>query len=182
MDDKLRQLGAALVAVAAVPHEQLGEVEKLLDREVGREAGLPALLAHDAHADVGGLDHRDVVAAVADAAHALLGVLLDELGHLGLLRRGAPARHHRGQEDGDRDEVGAEVRQVHAQALAVDEQAGIGLAAEEVEVLLGRIFPPELGNGVDVLASGNQLGADGHTARRLDLVARQHPDLDAGVA
>ncbi len=74
------------------------------------------------------------------------------------------------------------MRQVHAEALAVDQQAGVGLAAEEVEVLLRGVLAAELGDRVDVLAARDQLGADGHAARRLDLVARQHPDLDAGVA
>ena len=35
---------------------------------------------------------------------------------------------------------------------------------------------------MDVLCSGNQFGRDGDAARRFHLVAREHPDLDAGVA
>lgn len=85
MDDKLRELCAAFVAVATVPHEELGQVEEVLDGKVGRQTGLPPLLADNADAHVRGLDHGDIVAAVANAAHPLPSVLLDQRGDLGLL-------------------------------------------------------------------------------------------------
>lgn len=50
MDDELRQLGGALVRVSTVPEEELGEVRKLVDGEVGRQGGLLAFLANDADA------------------------------------------------------------------------------------------------------------------------------------
>ena len=85
MDDELGELGAALVRVAAVPDEQFGQVVEMRDAEVGGEGGLAALFADDADADVGGLDHADVVAAVADGGHFLACVLADEEGDGGFL-------------------------------------------------------------------------------------------------
>ena len=85
MDDELGQLGAALVRVATVPHEQFGQVVEMRNAEVGGEGGLAALFADDADADVGGLDHADVVAAVADGGHFLACVLADEEGDGGFL-------------------------------------------------------------------------------------------------
>ena len=38
-----------------------------------------------------------------------------------------------------------------------------------------------LGNLVDVLVPGDELGRDGDAGRRLNLVAREHPNLDARV-
>ena len=98
MDDKLRQLRAALIAVPSVPHQQLGQMVELLDREIGRQTSLPTFLAHNTHAHVRGLDHGNIVSAVADAAHALLGVLLDQLGDLGFLGGRAAAGHDGRQE------------------------------------------------------------------------------------
>ena len=121
VNDELGELRAALVAVPAVPHEQLCQVVELLDGEIGCETGLATFLADDADADVGSLNHRDIVAAVTNAAHALLGVLLDKLGDLGFLRGRAPARDHGREEDGDGDELGPVMRQVHAEALAVNQ-------------------------------------------------------------
>lgn len=43
------------------------------DAEICGEGGLAPFFSHDADADVGGLDHGDVVAAVADAGDAFLG-------------------------------------------------------------------------------------------------------------
>ena len=57
MHDELCELGRPLVAVAAVPDEQFGEVGELCDGEVGGERGLTTLFADDAESDVGGLDH-----------------------------------------------------------------------------------------------------------------------------
>ena len=91
MDDELGQLGTSLVAVPTVPDQKFGQMAELLDGEVGCEAGLMALLADDADADVGGLDHGHVVAAVADTADPLSRVRPDQLGDLGLLCRRASA-------------------------------------------------------------------------------------------
>lgn len=74
MNDKLAQLRRPLIRVPSMPNKQLDKVAELLDAEVSRERGLAAFFADDADAHVGGLNHGDVVAAVADAADALLGV------------------------------------------------------------------------------------------------------------
>jgi hypothetical protein len=70
-----------------VDEEELLEEAKLADGDVGRARRLQALDAGDADADVGGLDHRDVVGAVANGEEDGLAVLLDELDHQGLLQR-----------------------------------------------------------------------------------------------
>ena len=80
------RLAHALVAPGAVDEEQLPEVPELGHRHVGAPRRLEALDAADAHADVGGLDHRHVVGAVADGEEdRLLLVLLDQLHHQRLL-------------------------------------------------------------------------------------------------
>lgn len=111
MDDKLRQLRAPLVAVSAVPNKQLHQVVELLNREVGCQTCLAAFLAHDADTNVGGLDHRHVISAISYAAHALLCILFDELGDLGLLRRRATAGDHCRQQHRDGNKLHAKVRQ-----------------------------------------------------------------------
>lgn len=47
VDDELGEFGGAAVRVAAVPHEEFGEVAELGDGEVGGEGGLFAFFAHD---------------------------------------------------------------------------------------------------------------------------------------
>jgi hypothetical protein len=140
VDDELGELGAALVGIAAVPDEELYEVAELLDGEVGGEGGLPALLSDDSDADVCGLDHADVVAAVADAAHALLGVVADEVGDVGFLRGGAAAGDDGGELDGNGDEFLAVVGEQQGEGFAVDEETGICLAAEEGEGGVSEVF------------------------------------------
>lgn len=102
--DELGELRGPLVAVAAVPDEELGQVVEGGDAEVGGEGGLAAFLADDADADVGGLDHGDVVAAVADAGDAFLGVGADEGRDVGFLGGGAAAGDDGGELDGEGDE------------------------------------------------------------------------------
>lgn len=109
MDDELRELGGSLVAVATVPNEEFYQVAELFDGEVGGERGLTAFFSDDADTDVGGLDHGYVVAAVADAAYAFLGVLTDQESDVGLLGGGATTGDYGGKEDGNRDELFAVV-------------------------------------------------------------------------
>ena len=77
--------------------------------EVGGERCLFAFFSDDADADVGSLDHRNVVAAVADTAHTLVGERANEARDLGLLRGRAPTRHDDGELRRDLDELVAEV-------------------------------------------------------------------------
>ena len=57
-------------------------------------AHLHALLAGDADADVGRLDHGDVVGAVADGERVHLELLLDDAHDVRLLQRRRPAAQH----------------------------------------------------------------------------------------
>ena len=180
--DKLRQLGAPLITIPSVPDQQFRQVAKLRDGEIRRKTGLPPLLAHNADAHVGGLDHADVVATVANAADALARKLAYEARHVCFLRRGAAARDDGGEEDCDGDKVGAHVREEEGEGLAVDEEACVWFRAEKVEVLGRVVFAFQARDGVDVLAAGDEFRRDGDAAGRLDLVAREHPDFDAGVA
>ena len=70
---------------AAVPDEELGQVRELRYGEVGGEGGLSAFFAYDSDSYVCGLDHADIVAAVADTGDALLGEGSDEEGDAGFL-------------------------------------------------------------------------------------------------
>ena len=83
---------------------------ELGDGEIGGQTGLPAFFPDDAHADIGGLDHGDIVPTVANAADAFLRVAADEEGDVGLLRWGAAARDDGRQKDSQRDEGVPEVR------------------------------------------------------------------------
>ena len=86
-----------LLAVAAVPDEQLGQMMELGDGEVGGERGLSTFFADNADADVGGLNHGNVVAAVANATDAFVGKFSDQVGYVGLLGRGTAAGYDSGQ-------------------------------------------------------------------------------------
>ena len=97
VDDELRERRRAQVAVSPMPQHEAGEVRELRDREVGGERRLPPLAPLDADAHVGGVDHADVVAAVADGRGDLARVLAEQphlaprAGEEGLMR-GRPVR------------------------------------------------------------------------------------------
>lgn len=124
--DELGELRGSLVAVAAVPDEELRKVVEGGDAEVCGEGGLTTFLADDADADVGGLDHGDVVATVADAGDAFLGVCADEGCDIGFLCGGAAASDDSGELDGEGDEGVAVVGQEMREGGAVDEEGGGG--------------------------------------------------------
>lgn len=75
MDDELSELGAALVGVTAMPHEQFGKVVKLRYGKVCGEGGLAAFFPNNTNTNVGGLDHGDIVAAISDAGDPLASVV-----------------------------------------------------------------------------------------------------------
>lgn len=60
------ELGHSTVVLAAVEQHQLLQESKLGDREVAGVDRLHPLLPADANADVGALDHGDVVGSVSD--------------------------------------------------------------------------------------------------------------------
>ncbi|KAI6763055.1 hypothetical protein HG530_009035 [Fusarium avenaceum] len=155
MDDKLRELSAPLVTVTTMPDQELNKMTELLNGEIGRQTSLSTFFTNNTNTNIGSLDHRDIIATIANTADTLLGVFSNKLGHLRFLER---------------------------QALAVYKKTSICFASEKIKMLLGVILLLELRNGVDVLATSHKLGADGDTSRSLHLVASQHPNLDASVA
>lgn len=62
---------AATVVLHAVDAQQAFQQTVLADDEVGGTCRLFSLLSEESHADGGVLDHRDVVAAVADRQNGL---------------------------------------------------------------------------------------------------------------
>lgn len=100
--------------------------------------------------NIGSLNHADVVAAVADAAHCLLRKLSNEVRDVGFLRRRASACDDHGQLRCQNDEFGAKLVQAelrsanlpptetslvrsHLQRLSVDDQTTIQLGVQEVQ-------------------------------------------------
>lgn len=200
VDHELREFGAALVAVPAVPDEQFRQVAELRHGKVSREAGLLSFLSDDADANICGLDHRDVIAAVADAADAFFGVRADEVGDVGFLGRGAAAGDDGREAHGGGNEGVAVVLEHEGEGFAVDEEAGVGFAAEEGEGVEGLFFAAHcvallltmrkcvssgglltFGDDVDVLAARDEFRAYSNASCRLDLVPSQHPYLDASI-
>ena len=132
VDDELGEFGRAFVAVAAVPDEEFGEVVEGGDGEVCGEGGLAAFFADDADADVGGLDHADVVAAVADGADAFVRMVPDEGRDVGFLGGAAAAGDYGGEEHGEGDELVAVVGEEVGEGVAVDEEgSGSGFGAQD---------------------------------------------------
>jgi hypothetical protein len=60
-----------------MPYQQLRKITELFDREIGREGRLPSFFTNDTDAYICRLDHRHVVASVADAADTFLGEFAD---------------------------------------------------------------------------------------------------------
>ncbi len=71
-------------------------MRELCDAKVRGETGLSTLLADKADANVGRLDHRDVVATVSNGADDGLGVRLEEFGDARLLGGRGAANDHGG--------------------------------------------------------------------------------------
>lgn len=68
--------------------QQLAQKAELGNGHVGTAGGLQTLHAADTDADVGSLDHGDIVCSVTDGEqNRLLLVFLDQLYHQGLLQR-----------------------------------------------------------------------------------------------
>jgi hypothetical protein len=132
MHDKLCKLGGPLVRVAPVPDQKLGKVVELGDTEVCGERSLATFFAHNTNANVGSLDHGDVVATITNAADTLLGMLTDQVGNLGFLRRRATARNDSRQEHRNGDESRPELSQHQIERLAIDQEATISLVAQEI--------------------------------------------------
>ncbi len=94
MHNELCKLSAALVAVTAMPDEQFSKEGELQDGEVSGKAGLLALLADNADANISSLYHGDVIAAVTYATDALSGIIANELCNFRFLCWRAAAGNH----------------------------------------------------------------------------------------
>lgn len=105
MHDELSQFRTTFVRVPSMPDEKFCQITELFDREISGERCLSSFLSNDTDTNVGGLDHGDVVATIADTADALLGVLADEPGYICFLRWGTTACNDGRKLDGDGDEV-----------------------------------------------------------------------------
>ena len=84
------------ITPSPVDKQQPGEEPELGDGKVGRVCGLQPLVSGDADADVGLLDHGDVVGAVADGQRDLMAnsAFLHHLHYLRLLHRRDAAADH----------------------------------------------------------------------------------------
>ena len=183
--------------------QPLQEAE-LADGVVGRHDGLPTFLAGDADADVGLLDHGHVVGAVADRQRHDVEAVLDQPHDGGLL-----ARTDATAEDGlaslaEQQELLTELVAEHqAEGFAVDDERVRRrrrlVVLPRRRQLLVRAGDVELGQQLVQLGPGRldravvdleddqlhlvrqQVAGEADVDGRLDLVARQDPELDAGV-
>mmetsp|Transcript_63036 Transcript_63036/g.100161 ORF Transcript_63036/g.100161 Transcript_63036/m.100161 type:complete len:414 (+) Transcript_63036:132-1373(+) len=91
-----RNLRSAQKRISAVNEEQALNMAKAVNDKIGGQRSLSALFAHNAHSDIGRLDHRHIVGSVANGQcnHAI-HVLLHQTHHLRLLDRRHPATDHR---------------------------------------------------------------------------------------
>lgn len=87
-----------MITPTPMHQQQLLQEPKLTDRDVRRPRGLESLDARDTDADVRGLDHRDVVGAVANREEDRFQVFFNELDDEGFLERGDAACDVRGRQ------------------------------------------------------------------------------------
>ena len=90
------ELGEAEVAVTAMDCQKAPEALELWKGVIAGAGGLGALLADDAHSDVGHLDHADIVGPISHTEADLFALLLDELDHKGFLKWGDTAAEYSG--------------------------------------------------------------------------------------
>lgn len=91
-----------------MPDEEFGDMVELGDAEISSKRRLTAFFSNNPNADVGGLDHGDVIAAIPDAGDAFLGVLADKKCYLCFLSGRASTGYHCGKKDCKGDEWGLE--------------------------------------------------------------------------
>ena len=95
VEEVVDQHSHPVVEPVSVHQQDFLQKPELGEGEVSSPDSRPALLAHDTEADVGLLDHGDVVAAVPDGGGdgAARGAP-HQLDQLALLQRGQAAAHH----------------------------------------------------------------------------------------
>lgn len=101
MDDELGEFSTPFVAVSTMPDEQFRQMAELFDGEIRCETGLSTFFANNTHAHIGGLNHGDIIATIANAADSLLGVLSDKLGNFRFLGWRATTGNNGGEKDSD---------------------------------------------------------------------------------
>jgi hypothetical protein len=149
--------------------------------EVCCQTRLSSLFAYYTYTHVCSLDHADIVAAIADTSYAFLRVRTDQMCEIGFLRWRAAAGNYSGQADSCGDECFAVMMEKESETLSVNKQRSIRPAVQGAERIQCRLLPPQIRDGVNVLASAHKLRRDGYAPRRLDFVTREHPDLDTRV-
>jgi len=77
-----------------MPQHEPPQMSKLLHGEVGRERCLPPLAPFDADANMGSLDHPNVISSITDCCSARLCMLSNEAHDL---RLPTPERERRGR-------------------------------------------------------------------------------------
>jgi len=132
-------------------------VGELRDAEVRGEGGLTAFFAYDSDADVCGLDHAYIVAAIAYAGDAFAGIGTDEKCDVGFLGWRAPTGDDGRETDGEGDESVAVVGEVEGKRLAINQEASVGLRVEERQSIESNFLSTKVGDGVNVLSSSDEL-------------------------
>jgi hypothetical protein len=87
VNDETSQEGASHIGNPPVPKEQIFEMAEFGERDIGGKCGLHALFPDYTDADVGGLDHADIIATVTNAQNCLflIFVLFNTLDYHSLL-------------------------------------------------------------------------------------------------
>lgn len=151
-EEEVDEVGGSKETPPAVDEEESPEVLELFEVVVGGVSCLLAFVAHDADADLGLLDHGDVVAAIADCQGDDLEVLLDELDDLGLLVGSGPAAY-------DSPTLGDEVEEDGGDFLGVEDGVdGFSFDDERVGVVEGVGLVGGGGSLVGVLVVGQVVG------------------------
>ena len=160
---------------------------ELGDGKICGQRSLTAFFAYDADTNVGGLDHRHVIATVADASDSFLGMLSNEESDVCFLSGRATASDHGWQMDGGGNERETMVGEKVGEGVAINEKGGGGgVGVKEREGVcsslgVGTGEKRELSNSLNMLRAGDKLGGDSNTPGGFDFVTRQHPDFDASV-
>jgi hypothetical protein len=74
-----------------MPQQKLAQVRELQYGEISRQRSLHTLLANDAQSNIGCLDHRNIIAAVAYASYPLTSESFEVLSDERFLSRGTSA-------------------------------------------------------------------------------------------
>jgi hypothetical protein len=119
-----------------MPQQQLRQILKLHNGEIGSQRSLLALLTHHPNTHIRRLYHTHIVAPIANPQHNLIGVDLHSLSNDGLLSWGDSAADHCRSVTGDSVEELFLVDEGGVDADAVDYQYGVHFHGELVQFVL----------------------------------------------